>query len=111
MSVKFMRELSGEVQVTLAGTKTKDAIELVGEKPMIYMESGVSGDKVVLRALGCFRGLTKGTAADCAIGEKLYLDTTGNVLTSVATGNHAAGIALSVATTGQATVDLALGLV
>jgi len=77
---------------------------------VIYMDDYVSGDAATAATSGRFT-VTKGTAADCAAGEKMYLDTTGNKFTSVATGNIYGGRALTAAATTGTSFELALGMV
>jgi len=102
----------GTIKYTATATITVSDAKVVGpsgeQRVVILKKSGVSTDVVAAWTSGQFFGLTKTTAADAAIGEKMYVVAASGSFTSVATSNVFGGYALTARTTAQTTLDLDL---
>lgn len=99
-------DFSGEIELTLAATKTAGNPDKVQDMVGVYRKSGVSGDKVPFAINGVITVAKQaGTGLGWTKGQKLYYRSGGPDLTTAATSNTYAGIAYAdataTATTGQ----------
>jgi len=91
-----------------AAKSSGDVVD-IGERVGILKGDVTTTGTVAAYVRGVHQGLAKTTGTDLAAGEKVFWDTSASVFTTVSTGNVAAGYAYAAATTGAATVSVALG--